>query len=211
MRLLVAFILVLFAVVGPGQGITLAQTPQPSPGGRPQPQQFAYKMTVSGPAAATSGQRVTYTVQYQQIGPDTMGLGFVLGWTLGAATYVSSSVTAGPSGTPIPDPSGSDVRWGFDGAGSGSTEIVLDVSPTFVGDLRVGFYVPGTNIVMSPGSVQDFVTHVTAAPVNARSLPNTGQGSTDGTPGAAKGALLLAGAVLLAGPAALRGCRSRVR
>lgn len=205
MRLTAEFILALFAAVGLAQGTALAQTPQPSPGGQAQVQQFAYRTTLSGPSTAGSGERVTYTLGYEQVLPDTTGLAFVFGWTPGAATYVSSSTIAGPSASAVSEAAGSDIRLGYNGPGSGSTDIVLDISPTFVGDLKVGFFVPGTDIVMPEGSVQDFVTHVTAGPPSRQVLPNTGQGSAGGgSPVPPEIVLCLASAALLSGTAALR-------
>jgi hypothetical protein len=167
-------------------GISYAQTPSP----------FEAYLSMTGPAAAVSGQEVTYTVSYRLAYPTVYPSATVAIAIPRFTTYVSTRTVSGTPGRL----SGAGqnpvivVRWG--GLGSpeepeGAVELVVRIDANFVGTIVADAYVPGN--VGSSGS--NGVRTQVYAP---GTLPLTGSGGPDSSIPAFVTLLAMLGIALLA-------------
>lgn len=176
---------------------TPTETPRP---GFPSLEMWPYQLVIEGPSRAAPGDQVVYRISYTRVSTahENWGSAFVFMWDNTKASFVSSRITSGPTGVMLDQMPGQSIRWNFDGPGSGSVEVVLQISPNAVGALDVSLYVPGTNIILPTRSVDRLLTEIAAAQQSApSSLPGTGTGPTAGRrPLASAGPLAVAGVLL---------------
>lgn len=170
---------VILGVLAYGAGSALAQTP---PAGASNV--FPFTVVLSGPATARAGDTVTYSVTYDNTRPDSnVPPAFVFVFPPADVELLSASGVTGPKAT-VSNSAPDSVRFDFKGSGSGASQVVLRINPAFSGSLTVSFYVPGTQITLSRGSVQSFTTAVAAAetPAAPPAPPAAGDPGSTGSP-----------------------------
>ena len=142
----------------------------------PTPYVWPFTYTVSGPAAAHSGDLVTYRVVYRRNNSTARDqAGFVFNWDPDAAVFVAGSTASGTQA----DFADVEVSAAFievpTTEGQGEIDITLQIKWNFTGTLTVGIDVLGTGITMPADSVDVTRTIVTAPSPNTH-LPTTGTG-----------------------------------
>lgn len=142
---------------------------------------WPYRYVVSGPARAGSSTEVAYRLEYERVRETPGSPGFVFTWAEGQASFVSSRIVSGPDGVmgPMASETGpvSGVRWDFSGTPErGTVEVALRMDPGLTGDFRLSIYVPGTDIVLPPGSITSVTTRVAILPTTG-GVPPSGAAS----------------------------------
>ncbi len=124
---------------------------------------FPYRVILSGPAQAHSGDEVTYDIQYECVSQLAKtckpgGVGIVVEWPPADATYVSSDPPSTDSGA-----KGKYATFPLAGPG-GIIHLTINVSAGFTGPLWVQLGPPGRPFTVPEGSVGEVVTTVLDAP-----------------------------------------------
>ncbi len=122
---------------------------------------YPYRIILSGPATAYSGEQVTYDIQYQCVSQLEAacrpgGAAINIGWPPAAASYVASD-------QPNVDPRSLGVTYGLAGPG-GTIHLTLQIAAGFTGQLRVVLGALGRPLVLAEGSVGEALTTVLPQP-----------------------------------------------
>jgi hypothetical protein len=124
---------------------------------------FPYRVVLSGPSEARAGEEVTYQLEYQRVSEELGGeIVLEYGHTSSAPTGSLVSIRAA-SGSEFTDIgaqiAGYSERIAFAGD-AGILEVTVRIRADFVGETGLSFYVPGTGILMPPGTVSSVRTDV---------------------------------------------------
>lgn len=162
------------------------------------PSNYPVVVVMDGPTSAVSSEEITYTLRYRILDPALAGSGVRIIIPL-HVTFLSNHVVAGPPARLPSGPHGDTLEWsglGTHEEPEGAVELTLRIDDSYVGPIRVGCSIPGTET----GNPEDRCS-ITTQVYAPGTLPVGGSGPSANGLGAYVWLLALIGGALLAGGA----------